>query len=82
MIDSRIFDLDERTELVVEFEYEPSEPATHDSAPSAPTFSIIGASIWQKNEQGYESVNILHLDGQYLHIDWASIEDEIFENLP
>ncbi len=76
-----VFRLHTDLEMVVTYEVEAGEDATHISPGYAPTLRIIRVVLWQKNHTSFERIDITRADDNLLDYNHERIEQEIWEHL-
>jgi len=81
MEDQILLKLDDDLEMVVTFEVEAGEEATHISPSHPPTVRIIRVVLWQKNHTSFERIDITCADDNLLDYNHERIEQEIWEHL-
>jgi len=81
MEDQILLKLDDGLEMVVTFEVEAGEEATHISPSHPPTVRIIRVVLWQKNHTSFERIDITCADDNLLDYNHERIEQEIWEHL-
>ena len=81
MEDQILLKLDDGLEMVVTFEVEAGEEATHISPSHPATVHIIRVVLWQKNHTSFERIDISHANPYLLEVNHERIEQEIWEHL-
>ena len=76
-----VLKLHDDLEMVVTFEVEAGEEATHISPSHPPTVRIIRVVLWQQDYQSFERVDITCADDNLLDWNHERIEQEIWEHL-
>ena len=76
-----VLKLHDGLEMVVTFEVEAGEEATHISPSHPPTVRIIRVVLWQQDHESFERVDITCADDNLLDWNHERIEQEIWEHL-
>jgi hypothetical protein len=71
--------LSDTIDMVVTYYFDRGDDGTYDTPPDPMTFLILHVSLWQKNRDSYDHIQITDVDDHWLAWNEKAIETEILK---
>lgn len=79
MEDQHRFKLSETIDMVVTYYFDRGDEGTYDTPPEPMEFTILHVSLWQKNRDSYDHIQITDVDDHWLTWNEDAIQTEILK---
>lgn len=79
MEDQYRIELSDTIDMVITYYFDRGEDGTYDAPPEPMEFTILHVSLWQKNYDSYDHIQITEVDTHWLYWNEDAIQTEILK---
>jgi len=79
MEDQYLIKLSDTIDMVITYYFDRGEDGTYDTPPEPMEFTILHVSLWQKNRDSYDHIQITEVDTHWLYWNEDAIQTEILK---